>query len=200
MLRRDLVRTAELAAETMTLSDKYQFPFLLGLSKSLYGWSLTQQGQLSEGIEYLLDGIEQYRQTGSRLLIHFHLAMLAEAYLGIQSFDEALAVLDEGLEFARHTNDLFYIPEVHRLKGDVLLAMGGKQDEAEHHFLTAAELARQQSARSWELRATLSLCKLWHQQHRKEEARAMLAPTLGWFKEGHDTPDVVEGFALLNTL
>jgi predicted ATPase len=97
------------------------------------------------------------------------------------------------------TGERYYEAEIHRLKGELLL-MQGDEAEAETSFHKAIEVARRQSAKSWELRATVSLCRLWQKQGKVDEARQMLAEIYGWFTEGFDTPDLQEARALLEEL
>jgi predicted ATPase len=91
-------------------------------------------------------------------------------------------------------------PEVHRLKGELLLVRGGAEPEAEKCFQRAIEVARRQQAKSWELRATMSLCRLWQKQGKQEQARQALTEIYSWFTEGFDTPDLREATALLEEL
>jgi len=110
-----------------------------------------------------------------------------------------LSVLAEALAQVGETDERYYEAEILRLKG-VLLLMQGHEAEAEASFHRAIEVARRQQAKSWELRATVSLCRLWQQQGRMDKARQMLAEIYGWFTEGFDTLDLKEARALLEEL
>ncbi|MBI1879659.1 MAG: hypothetical protein HYR94_15800, partial [Chloroflexi bacterium] len=112
---------------------------------------------------------------------------------------QGLALLDEALDAVETMNEHFYEAELYRLQGELLLARGAAAAEAEAKFLQAIEVARRQSAKSLELRATISLARLWRQRKR-EEARRMLAEIYGWFTEGFDTVDLQEAKALLEEL
>ena len=115
--------------------------------------------------------------------------------------EEGLRALEEALEAQQTAEDRFYEAEVHRLKGTLLLARSAEQHaEAETCFQQALTVARHQQAKSWELRAAVSLARLWQQQGKQAEARAVLAPVYGWFTEGFDTADLQEGKALLEEL
>jgi predicted ATPase len=127
-------------------------------------------------------------------------AMLAEAYAGAGRIEDALRALDEGLPYAE-TEEPYYEAELHRLCGELLLMRGNPNEhEAERHFRRAIEIARQQQAKSWELRATTSLARLLAKQGKRAEARTMLAEVYGWFTEGFDTADLKDAKALLDEL
>ena len=123
---------------------------------------------------------------------------MAEAYGKLGQAEEGLALLAEALASAYSSGERYYEAELYRLKGELLLMLGDEQ-EAEASFFEAIEVARQQSAKSWELRATVSLCRLWQKQG-KREAGQLLAEVYNWFSEGFDTPDLIEARALLDEL
>src|SRR5262249_28194526 len=150
------------------------------------------------------------RATGAEANRPYFLAQLAEAHGKVGQVEEGLAVLAEALATINKTGERYYEAEVHRLKGELLLAQAGyrlqaighreKTEEAKACFLRAIEIARQQQAKSLELRAVISLSRLWQQQGKKEQARHMLAEIYGWFTEGFDTKDLKEAKALLAEL
>jgi len=133
---------------------------------------------------------------GDRFLRPHWLALLAEALLHVGLPDEGLAAVREGLAEVRHTGRSFSESELHRLKGELLL-LRLERDEAERCLHEAIEVARRQSARSFELRAAMSLARLGQTQQRKAEAQRPLEEAYGWFTEGLDTTDLVEARALL---
>jgi predicted ATPase len=127
--------------------------------------------------------------------------LLAEAYGKVDRLDDGLSALTEAIAAADEHENRKYEAEAHRLKGEVLL----KQDdsnaaEAQGCFQRAVKIAREQSAKSWELRATMSLGRLFAKQGRRDEARAMLAEVYNWFTEGFDTADLKDAKALLDQL
>jgi predicted ATPase len=128
------------------------------------------------------------------------LACLAGAHGKVEEVEEGLALIDKALETANRNEERCYEAEIHRLRGELLLQQGEAKTEAQHHYEQAIEVARRQSARSWELRATTSLCRLWQAQGRRKEARRKLAGIYGWFSEGFDTADLKEAKALLDEL
>jgi predicted ATPase len=138
---------------------------------------------------------------GAKLWWPAYLAWLAEAYDGMGQATEGLPVLTEALTTAHNTGERFWEAELHRRKGELLLALLAEQHaEAEICFHQALAIARRQQAKSLELRAAMSLSRLWQQQGKREEAYALLAPVYGWFTEGFDTADLREAQALLATL
>ena len=129
------------------------------------------------------------------------LATLAEACGKAGQIDEGLHVLEEALEAVQTKEEHLYEPEVYRLKGELLLQRStAQQGEAEQHLQQALAIARRQQAKSLELRAALSLSRLWQQQGKRAEARQVLAEVYGWFTEGFDTADLQEAQALLEEL
>jgi predicted ATPase len=137
----------------------------------------------------------------------YFLALLAEACEGMGQGEEGLNALAEALTLVEKNEERIHEAELYRLKGELTLAQSrvpglgaSVQQEAEACFLKAIEVARKQQAKSWELRAAMSLSRLWQQQGKKEEARKLLAEIYGWFTEGFDTKDLQEAKALLEEL
>ena len=128
-----------------------------------------------------------------------HTALLARACAIAGQVEQALAALDEALQTANSTGERWLDAELHRHKGRLLLRQG-QVDAAEGLYRKALEIAREQEAKLWELRAAVSLAQLRHNQGRRAEARDLLAPVYGWFTEGFDTPDLKEAKALLDSL
>ena len=139
------------------------------------------------------------QSTGVRCYLSGTLGPLAEAQAKAGHPEEGLTTLAEALALVEETDERHWEAELHRLRGELLL-MQGDEAEAEASLHKAIEVARRQQARSWELRATVSLCRLWQAQGRIDEARQMLAEIYGWFTEGFDTPDLREAEALLREI
>ena len=132
---------------------------------------------------------------------HIHyLVMLAEAYKRAGQLDDGLATIEEGLALMEKTSQRYFDAELHRLKGEFLLAKDGEEAEIETLFERAIDVATRQKAKSLELRATMSLARLWQKQGKKEEARKRLAKIYDWFTEGFDTQDLKDAKALLEEL
>ena len=151
-------------------------------------------------------GLAAQLATGAGVFQTDFLYLLAKAYGTARRFEEGLATVAEAIAIMETTDERYYEAELHRLKGDLLLRRSGietehiVQTEAEECFRRAIDIARRQQAKSWELRAVVSLARLLHQQGKKEEARPMLAEIYDWFTEGFDTPDLKDAKALLEEL
>ena len=141
------------------------------------------------------------RKTGLKMARPLWLCLLAEACIAFNKFDKASEALDEALTIAESDGARYWEAETHRVRGELLLRKSeSNRVEAETCFARAREVARQQSARWWELRATLSLARLLASQGRREEARKQLAEIYNWFTEGFDTADLKDAKALLDEL
>jgi predicted ATPase len=199
--RREVRLTQERAEATIVLATDQGFPLWMARGVVLRGWALAQQGQAQEGIEQIHLGLTTYRATAAELFRPYWLALLAEAY-GIMGQPEAgLEVLKEALTVVDTTGARWYEPELHRLKGELLLPQSSdNQADAESCFHQSLEIARNQQAKSFELRTATSLARLWHQQGKRQEAHDLLAPVYGWFTEGFDTADLQDAKALLDEL
>jgi class 3 adenylate cyclase/predicted ATPase len=195
----------ERAEAEIALSSEQGFPYWLALGTVWRGWALAEQGQGEEGIMQIRQGIAAYRATGAELAQSYWLALLAEAYGKGGQGEEGLTLLTKALEIVYKTKARLHEAELYRLKGELTLqsqvrGSKSKVEEAEACFLQAIEIARKQQAKSLELRAVLSLSRLWQHQGKRDEARQMLAEIYGWFTEGFDTKDLQEAEALLEEL
>ena len=139
------------------------------------------------------------QSVGARCHLSGILSALAQAQAKAGQPVEGLATLDKALALLEQTDERYCEAELHRLRGDLLLREGNVA-EAEASLQKAVEVARRQQARSWELRASVSLCHLWRKQGRVDEARQKLAEVYDWFTEGFDTPDLCEARDLLKEL
>ncbi len=197
----------ERSEAVIALSTEHGFPFWIAGATILQGWALAMEGETEEGIAQMRQGLAAWQATGAEVGVPHYLAMLAEAYGHAGQAEEGLSALAEALASVDNTGQRSWEAELYRLKGELLLMQGAAEAEAEACFRNAEscfqhaiEVARWQEAKSWELRATVSLCRLWRKQGRREEARQMLAEIYGWFTEGFDTPDLKEAKALLEEL
>ena len=165
------------------------------------GWALTVQGQEVEGMAQMHHGLTAWRAMGIEAGLPYWLAMLAEAYGSTGQVEAGRRVLAEALALVDTTEERWWEAELHRLKGELLLALStDNAAEVEACFRQALDIARRQQAKSLELRAAMSLSRLWQRQGKCADARALLAPIYGWFTEGFDTADLQEARALLETL
>jgi TOMM system kinase/cyclase fusion protein len=199
--RREVRATQERAEATIRLATDQEFPFWGAQGSMLRGWVLVYQGQVKEGVEQINQGLRAFRATGAEVNQPYFLALLAEAHGTIGQPETGLTMLTEALTPADTTGERWYEPELHRLKGELLLQQtSDNQTEAESCFRHALDLARTQQAKSFELRTATSLARLWQQQGKRQEAHALLAPVYNWFTEGFDTADLKDAQALLNEL
>ena len=165
------------------------------------GWALTAQGEGAEGIVQFDQGLVAHRATGSELHRPYFLGLLAEAYGELGQPEEGLKVLVEALATVDNTGERWWEAELHRRKGELLLMQQGqKVGEAEECYRKALDTARRQQAKSLELRAAISLSRLWKQEGKHKDARKLLAPIYEWFTEGFDTADLRAAKALLKAL
>jgi predicted ATPase len=191
----------EAAQELMTFCAEKGFSQWVDMGTILHGWGLAVQGQGNAGIAQMRQGLLSSQNAGTKLGQAPVLAQLAEAYwrtgqtaAGLQALTEALAVMDT-------TSERWWAAETYRLRGELLLQQGVPDvSGAETCFQHALDIARQQHAKSWELRAATSLVRLWQGQDKRAEAHALLAPIYGWFTEGFDTADLQEARGLLDAL
>jgi predicted ATPase len=199
--RREALRTQELAEATLALSRDRGFTSILAGATILRGWALAAQGQGVEGVAQMREGLAARRVTGIiDATDTYFLAVLAEGYGRIEQPSEGLKLLAEALAAVDQSGVRFYEAELYRLKGELLLAQAGKghkEQEAEACFRQALAVARRQQAKWLELRAAISLSRLWQQQGKHDAARHLLAQIYGWFTEGFETPDLTEAKALL---
>jgi predicted ATPase len=146
-------------------------------------------------------GMAAWRATGAEVDRPYFLALLVEEHGKVDQTEEALSVLAEALALVPRSGDRYWEAELHRLKGEMLLIQAmPDRAQAETCFRQALDIARRQEAKSLELRAAMSLSRLWHQKGKREEAQELLAPVYGWFTEGFDTADLQEAKALLAAL
>jgi predicted ATPase len=199
--RREAQPAQEHGRAAVTLSIEQDFPVWLAIGAIVHGWAVAVQGHGDTGITEIRENIAAYQATGAELLCSAFLAMLAEAYREADHIDAALNVLTKALTLVDKNSERFWEAELRRLKGELLLRLSADHHtEAESCFHQALAVARHQQAKSLELRATMSLSRLWQQQGKRAEAHELLAPIYGWFTEGFDTADLQEAKALLDAL
>jgi predicted ATPase len=196
----DVTRAREMAERTIALSKEHGYSFFLGGALGPMGWVLGEMGQLDEGIHTIYEGMAIVNDIGSWMLYQQELSMLAETYRKAAKISEGLAVIEEALTMIREKGFFLEEPEIHRIKGELLLLEGRASDEVQVCFQHAIGIAKEQKAKSWELRATMSLCRLWQKQGKGEQAKKLLAEIYGWFTEGFGYPDLQEAKELLESL
>jgi predicted ATPase len=149
----------------------------------------------------ITSGIAAWRSTGATVWVPLYLSYLARAYAELDQFDHAWHYVGEAMKAVETTEERWCEADIHRIAGEIaLLSPEPDAAKAQAYFERSLSIARQQQAKSWELRASMSLARLWRSQGKVQEARELLAPVYGWFTEGFDTRDLKEAKALLEEL
>jgi predicted ATPase len=198
-LRREPEPATTRAEEALAVAAEHGLPALELWCLLPRGWARAQLGDVAGGIADIRAGMDRRRAFGMGAVWPWFLALIAEAHGLIGQVQEGLTALDEALDWVQRNDERLYEAEVHRIRAELLLQQG-VPDEAETCFQQALTVARDQQARSWELRAATGMGRMWLQQNRIEEARALLTPVYDWFTEGFDTADLIEAKALLDQL
>lgn len=189
-----------LSAEAVAISRQHEFSLWLVCGEMTHGWALVMHGRNEVGIAELQSSVTGMRAAIGGMSVYF-LSALVEAYVHLKLPDEALSLLAEALADAVSTGDGHFTTELHRLKGVCLLALSpSSAAQAESCFDQALAISRRQRAKSLELRATMSMARLWRQQGKQEDARRLLEKIYNGFTEGFDTPDLQEASELLASL
>jgi DNA-binding winged helix-turn-helix (wHTH) protein/predicted ATPase len=225
-MRREGEATLEHVQASILLSTEYEFPYLTAIGTILQGWELTRVGQVVEGLTQMREGLAAFRAMSAEILRPNLLALFADACGCGGHIEAGLSALEEALVTAEQHAERFYEAELHRLKGELLLRQwreAGTQPapspiqpdhiasketadrvslhrDAEACFQRALTIARRQGAKLLELRAALSLSRLWQHHGQRAAARQLLAEVYGWFTEGCETTDLREAQALLESL
>ena len=187
--------------ELVAVAEEKSALFWKAVGRMLQGWVLAQTGNPSGAVHQTTSGITAYQSMGATYNLPHALSYLAKAYAELGQFDDALRSIGEGVTAAETTKETWFEAEVRRIAGEISLKSPELDaPKAERHFERALSVARQQQAKSWELRASMSLARLWRDQGKVEQARELLAPVYGWFTEGFDTLDLKEAKALLDAL
>ena len=164
------------------------------------GWALQEQGHDEPGMAQIREGLAALRATGAELRLPYYLALLAQTCGRADRVDEALALMNEALTQVDQTGEAWNAAELHRLKGELLLDQPRGAEHAEACMRHALDIARAQGTRALELRASVSLGRLWQKQGKRAQARELVAEIHSWFTEGFDTKDLKEAGALLEEL
>jgi class 3 adenylate cyclase/predicted ATPase len=189
------------AEEQMAISAEQGFALWHATGTFLRGAGMLLQGRLAEALPLMRNGHDAFRTTGGELHRPFQLCVLGDAFRQERQFAEAHAAIDEGLALAQRTGDRMQEAELLRVRGELHIAEFPDQATvAEDCYRQAIDTARRQQSRAWELRATVSLARLWEHQGRRTEARAAVATVFETYTEGFATPDLVDAAALLQSL
>jgi predicted ATPase len=200
-MRRDWVTTLDQAEAMTRIADEHGFAMVSALGPLLGASARIERGDADQPLAALVAGIDRYTRTGARMQQPHLMAMLARAHLKLGRPGEGLTVLVEAATQAEQTGERYLLADLYRQRAECLLA--GSRPDATAAVLAleqALAIAREQEARSLELRAARDLARLWAERGERQKALDLLAPVYGWFTEGFATPDLVEAKALLDAL
>ena len=190
-----------MSTELINVADERGALYWKALGTALLGWLFALTGRASDAVRTITSGVTSLRSAGANLYEPMHLQYLARAYAELGQLDDAWRCIDDAIEKVERSKEKWCEAEVHRIAGEIALrSLTPDQEKAKVSFERALAIARQQQAKSWELRAAMSMARLWHDQGKPQEARELLAPVYGWFTEGFDTLDLKEAKALLDEL
>jgi class 3 adenylate cyclase/predicted ATPase len=197
----DYAEANAITDELIALTDQTGSLFWGSWGMMQRGCILALTGKASDAVQTITSGITAFRSTGSTTDISFYLSYLAEAHADLRQFDNATRCIGEAMSVVETTKERWYEAEVNRIAGEIaLLSLEPDVAKAEMYFERALAVARTQQAKSWELRAAMSMARLRHDQGKRQQARGLLASVYGWFTEGFETPDLKEAKALLDEL
>ena len=198
------------ATEMLAICQEHGFVGWEAAATVMKGWVLVEQDRSKDGIAMICKGIAAWEKTRAEMLLPLFLALLAQAYQRAGQLSLALQTLDSARAVVDRTGERTYAAELARQQGELYLRFAQKTktsdaestaaQQAEACFQKALTIARQQNAKSWELRTALNLCELWMTQNREQDAYTLLKPIYAWFSEGFDTRDLKRAKNLLETL
>jgi predicted ATPase len=187
--------------ELVNLANDKDAALWNALGMLLRGWSLADTHRAFEAVQTITSGITALQSTGAGFWKPLGFVCLTSSYAELGQFDDAWRCIAEAIDAVERNEERWWEAEVHRVAGETALASPNPDVvKAEVHFKNALAVARNQQAKSFELRAAMSMARLWCDQGKRDEARNLLAPVYGWFTEGFDTRDLKEAKALLNEL
>ncbi len=198
MPRRDHASARQCSDKLLALATEQGLALYLAVGTIIRGWTLVHQGSSADGLAALRGGFAHYCEI-SKLFRPYFGGVFADALLLANAAEDGMAVLTEAMRLAEESREIFWLAEMHNLRGKFLL-LAGRNVDAESSYQQALGLAQHQSAHSLQLRAATSLARLYRDQGKCAEAHDLLAPVLGWFTEGFGTPDLEEAKALLEHL
>jgi predicted ATPase len=187
--------------ELITLADEKRSPYFKAVGIAMRGNLFALTGNASDAVRAITSGITSLQATGQSLYEPQHLWHLAMAYAELGQPDDARRCIDDAIDKVERSREKWCEAEVHRIAGEIALkSLAPDTEKAEKYFDRALAVARQQQTKSWELRAAMSMARLWRDQGKQQQARELLAPVYGWFTEGFDTVDLKEAKSLLEEL
>jgi tetratricopeptide (TPR) repeat protein len=197
-LRGEAAVVASQVNTTIALCEEHEFGHYLAMALMLRGWASAQQGEFEKGITEIREGLEKERATGALLYESYSLGLLADACIKNDRYGQAFDALDQAqLRLDEESSGHFYAAEIYRLLGETHLRSNQNLDQAEHYFSKGLKIAREQKAKSLELKLCLSIYDLYEQRQNADRYRSELGEIYGSFSEGFGTPDLVRAKARL---
>jgi predicted ATPase len=189
------------ADELIALADEKSALLWKAYGRLHRGCVLALTGQSAHAAQMLTSGIAAYRSAGSTIFMPWYLSHLARAYAALDQFDDAWRCVGKAMTTVETTKEKWCEAEIHRTAGEIaLMSLAPDTTKAKAYFERALAVAREQQAKSWELRAAMSMARLWRDQGKRQQAHDLLAPVYGWLTEGFDTLDLKQAEALLDEL
>ena len=196
----DLTAAKAHAEAAHALAVEYKAPYYRAWSAIMVATANACEQPDAQHVTRLREAITEFKAPGARLRLPYYFWLLASAHHTVGQIADGLAAIDEAMAESRAHDEHWWDAELHRLRGELLLAHGAEDADVETELLLAAETARAQQARSLELRAAMSLAQMWRSRNRTDDARRLLADVYAWFTEGFSTPDLRAARSLLLTL
>jgi predicted ATPase len=186
------------ADAAIALCEEYEFVHYVAMALILRGWARAQQGEFEKGIAEIQEGLKKERATGALLFDTYSLGLLADACIKNKRYEQALEFLGQvQSRLDEEDTERFYSAEIYRLLGETYLRSNQNLDQAEHYFSKGIKVAREQKAKSLELKLCLSLCDLYDLRKGADKCRSQLDEIYGFFSEGFGTADLVRAKARL---
>jgi len=198
-MRREPDEARRVVENWVVMAKEFGLPLLISQAQFQLGWSLAEAGDAKEGVREMRDGIAAISATGAAMGMPYFLCTLARACGEAGDIDEGLRLIESALGIAE-TGAKYQLPELLRIKGELLLHVKSQEDAVAKCFQQSLSVARHQGTKASELRASLSLGRLYRAHGNNKEALKLLSPICDWFTEGFDTPDLMEARTLLNKL
>jgi len=201
LLRRETAQVLRRIDAATEICEEHGFRFRIAMARVFRGWALISLNDYEHGIAELDTGLKAYVESGAGTWLVFYYTLLSEGYCRAGRTDDGMQAVHQALELSTAPGERWWDSECHRTRGQ-LLELGGRQnfELAQASYEYALKIAREQAAKSWELRAATSLARLWRLQGKMTDAAELLQPVYDWFTEGFDTPDLMDAKTLLGEL
>jgi len=197
----EFVEAGALTQELIALAEDKGSMYWRANGKMWAGCIAVLTGHSCQGAQTLTSALHAYRSTGATIYTPFVLSLLARAYAGLGRHKETWRAIEDAMTAIVETKEKWCEADIHRIAGEItLMTTEPEEKKAEGYFERALAVARVQQAKSWELRAAMSMAHLWRDQGKRQQAHDLLGPVYGWFTEGFDSVDLKEAKALLEQL